>query len=170
VAVRAATGFAGTVVRLPMVYGPGDRQRRFGVKVWRLKDGLPDPADGARAAWRTSYAHVTDVGEGIALAARHPKAAGRTYNIARPDAPTDGEWVGKLAAILGLPVPQHAADQPLSADGESGRFDPRFHLVLDSTRIRSELGFREVVEEDDGLRATIEDELARGRPPGLEAG
>ena len=53
---------------------------------------------------------------------------------------------------------------------EGGGFDPRFHLVLDSTRIRSELGFREVVDEDDGLRATIADEIARGRPPGQVAG
>jgi nucleoside-diphosphate-sugar epimerase len=167
-AVRGASGFAGTVVRLPMVYGPGDWQRRFAARIWRLKEGLPDPADQARAAWRTSYGYVTDVGEGIALAARHPKAAGRTYNIARPEAPTDGEWVGKLAALLGVPAQAPRADPPPAEEG--GRFDPRFHLVLDSSRIRSELGYREVVEEDEGLRATIADEIARGRPPGLESG
>lgn len=169
-AVRGASGFAGTIVRPPMVYGPGDRQRRFGAKVWRLRDGTADPTDAARAAWRTSYAHVTDVGEGIALAARHPHAAGRTYNIARQEAPSDGEWVDRLAALLGVPVPPSRGDEPIAIGEAAGRFDPRFHLVLDSARIRAELGFREVVEEDEGLRATIADEVARGRPPGIEAG
>lgn len=169
-AVMGSTGFAGTVVRLPMVYGPGDWQRRFAGKVWRLKDGLAEAADPALAAWRTSLAFVTDVGEGIALAARHPKAAGRTYNIARENAPTDAERTAKLAALMGVSAPAAKARSADEPPDDSGRFDPRFHLVLDSTRIRAELGFREVVDEDEGLRATIADEIARGRPPGSDAG
>ena len=72
-AALAAEGLEACVVRLPMVFGPRDRQRRF---AWAIAPMLAGEAvievDAGWAAWRTSYGFVDDVAQGLALAAAHP--------------------------------------------------------------------------------------------------
>ena len=77
----------GTVLRLPMVYGPGDPLHRFFPLLKRIDDGRPAIlfADDF-AQWRGSKGYVENVGAAIALAAVSEKAAGRIYNVAEPDA------------------------------------------------------------------------------------
>ena len=88
---RAVLGDAqlpGTVLRLPMVYGPGDPLHRFFPLLKRIDDGRPAIlfADDF-AVWRGSKGYVENVGAAIALAAVSEKAAGRIYNVANRRCP-----------------------------------------------------------------------------------
>ncbi len=140
-----------TVLRLPMVYGPGDEQHRLAPYLRRMADGRPAILlNEGMAHWRCLRGYVEDVAVAVALAVQHP-AAGRVYNVAEPNAFTEAEWVAKIAAVVGwngrvIAVPE--AKMPIG-------FNTRQDLVVDTTRIRTELGFQEIVAADDALRATI---------------
>jgi nucleoside-diphosphate-sugar epimerase len=151
--VRNESELPATVLRLPMVYGPGDYQHRISGYLRRMLDGRPAILlDEGMARWRCLRGYVEDVAEAIALAAASTIAAGRVYNVAEPFAYTETEWVGKIAAVVGwkgniLAVPKGKLSKIGNTDQD---------LVVDSSRIRSELGFKEVVNPDEALRETIE--------------
>ena len=154
----------GTVVRLPMVYGPGDPLHRFFPLLKRIDDGRKAILFAHDfAEWRGSKGYVENVGAAIALAAVSEKAAGRIYNVAESDVPTEREWAervaratgwqGRIAVLSREKTPKH-----LILPGNT-----RQHWVASSQRIREELGFREPVGPEEALRRTIEWE--RTHPP-----
>lgn len=151
----------GTILRLPMVYGSGDNQHRFGSYVRRIDDGRPAILMGEReAAWRSCWGYVENVAEAIALACSDDRATGQTYNVAEKESPSLGEWVRAIADATGwtgrvMTVP----DDRLPGAGEH-QYRWEQDLMLDSTRIRQELGYGEVVDRVEGLRRTIDWERA----------
>ncbi|MCI0339860.1 MAG: NAD-dependent epimerase/dehydratase family protein [Planctomycetales bacterium] len=168
-AVLGARELPGTVLRLPMVYGPGDPQHRFGPVVRRILDGRPAfllDEDGAR--WRCSRASVADVAAAIVLAACDGRPGSRLYNVAEPDAPTVAEWAALAAEARGwtgriLTLPD-ARCPPACRVGVRGDRP----VVLDSRRIREELGYREAVPRREAVRAAVTWEAenpAPGPPP-----
>ena len=163
-AVLGDARLSGTVLRLPMVYGPGDPLHRFFPLVKRMDDGRPAIlfADDF-AGWRGSKGYVENVGAAIARAAVSEKAAGRVYNVAANDAPTEREWAERVAAATGwrgrlVTLPRERTPAHLLLPGNT-----RQHWVASSRRIREELGYREPIEPDEALQRTIEWE--RAHPP-----
>jgi len=157
----------GSVVRLPMVYGPGDPLHRFFPLLKRIDDGRKVIlfADVV-AEWRGCKGYVENVGAAIALAAVSEKAAGRIYNVAEPDVPTEREWAERVARDTGWPgrivvLPREKTAKHLILPGNT-----RQHWVASSQRIREELGFREPVGPEEALRRTIEWE--RTHPPPID--
>lgn len=163
---EAAAGdgrFATTVIRAPMIFGPGDKQHRFGWAIEAVQKGGVVELDQRAARWPNSYGYVEDVGEAIALAATSPVAAGRTYNVGQTFVRTPIEWLLSFAVVLNTPIEVlevPPARRGLQAD-RADASDLRYPLTLDTTRIRHELGFREIVPEREALLATIADETAR---------
>lgn len=158
----ARPGLDWTILRLPMVFGPGDHQRRFG---WLIRPlaacaehiALPQPW----AQWRTSYGYVEDVAAGIALAATHEAASRRVFNLGMAETPTHEDWVARFAAVMawrGRIKLDSDATSPLAMQIKA--LDLSFPLLLSTRRIRSELGFAEVVDERTALVRTIEHELS----------
>lgn len=145
-----------TVLRLPMVYGPGDPLRRLRPIVKRIADGrraIVLPA--SVAAWRGSRGHVEDVAHAIALAVTRDAAAARTYNVAERDAPSELDWARYVAAQMQwdgelVVLPDEQAPAHLRLPGNAAQ-----HWVVDATRIRAELGYTEAIDRDEALRRTI---------------
>jgi nucleoside-diphosphate-sugar epimerase len=157
----------GTVLRLPMVYGPGDPLHRFFPLLKRIEDARPALlfADDF-AEWRGSKGYVENVAAAVALAVVSEKAAGRIYNVAEPDAPTEREWAERVAKATGwggriVVLPRERTPKHLILHGNT-----RQHWVASSTRIREELRYREPVALDEALRKTIEWE--RTHPPTID--
>jgi nucleoside-diphosphate-sugar epimerase len=155
----------GTVLRLPMVYGPGDRLRRFHPVLQRIDDGRRRILlEEGWAAWRAPRGYVDNVAAAIALAAVSEQASGRIYNVAERPAFSELEWAGRIAAATGWDgeletLPKERMPPHLVQPGNSAQ-----HWEADSSRIRRELGWSEAVPLDEAIRRTIEWE--RANPPG----
>ena len=153
-----------SILRLPMVYGPGDRLHRFFPLLKRIADGrpyvlLPDNL----AAWRGPRGYVENVVHAIALTATSERAVGRTYNICDEPSVSELEWQREIAQQtnwLGKVVvlPKERTPEHLLQAGNAGQ-----HFVASSARIRAELGYRDVVQLDEAIRRTIAWELQK--PP-----
>jgi nucleoside-diphosphate-sugar epimerase len=146
----------GTVLRLPMIYGPGDPLHRLYPYLKRIDDGRPAILiqDDA-AAWRGPRGYVENVAAGIALAATSPQASGRIYNLAETEAFSEQEWaqaIGRSVSWKGavFALPRDAMPAHLRVPYNSAQ-----HWTMSSARIREELGYREPVSLDDALKRTI---------------
>ncbi len=160
-ALVARPGLGGVVLRLPMVFGPGDRQRRFRWIVRPMLAGEPRlTADPAWLRWRTTYGYVEDVAQGLATAATHPAAAGRIFNIGRGDVGDHRDWIDRFAAALDwqgqVAEARAGPDSPLAA------LDLSYPLIIDTRAFREACGWREPTDFEDVLLRTADDERRRG--------
>jgi nucleoside-diphosphate-sugar epimerase len=154
----------GTVLRLPMIYGPGDPRRRFFPTLKRMDDQRPVIVlPRSLAAWRSPRGYVENVAAAIALAAESQRAAGRVYNVAEAESFSELEWARMLADATGwggefVIVDDDEAPASVRIAGNFAQ-----HLVPDTRRIRSELGYREPIAREEAIRRTIAWE--REHPP-----
>jgi nucleoside-diphosphate-sugar epimerase len=121
----------GVILRLPKVYGPGGNADL--ATVYRFRH---------HPSWRWTHGYVENVAAAIVLAAFHPRANRRIYNVGEEYTPTVAERLARL------PESEIAAD--LSID-----FDFAQDVAYDTGRIRDELGYREPVSYEEGLRRTF---------------
>lgn len=152
---RTLAGPRTTVLRMPAVYGANDEQRRFYDWIDAMHRGDETIAiDEAIAEWRWTRGYVANCAAAIVHAALDERAAGRTYNVGEPDAPTDEQWLRLLGRI------HNWSGRIERRAGVAPPLDFRFHLHTDTRRIRDELGWREHVTRAEGLAA-----LSRSRIP-----
>jgi nucleoside-diphosphate-sugar epimerase len=154
-----------TVLRLPMIYGPGDHLRRFHPILKRIDDGRRVILfEEGIARWRSPRGYVENVAAAIALTAVSERAAGRIYNIAETPAFSELGWASKIAAATEwdgdfVTLPKARMPAHLLQPGNSAQ-----HWEADSSRIRQELGYQESVPLEEAIRRTIAWE--RANPPG----
>lgn len=166
-AVMEGEGPIATILRLPMVYGPGDPQHRILPYLKRMDDGRAAILlEECQATWRWTRGFADNVAAAITLAATDEGAAGRIYNVGESDALTERDWVREIARVAGwegevVAVP--AASWPASRRASVDWTQP---LVADTGRIRRELGHRDPVARSEGLAATVGWE--RESPPLLD--
>jgi nucleoside-diphosphate-sugar epimerase len=159
-AVLSDPDLPGTVLRLPAVYGPGDRRRhRVGGYLQRMtsSSGTLD-LDMALSSWRWTRGFVEDVADAIAMAAVDPRAAGRIYNVGEENPPTEGEWVRAIARAAGYGgeiIERTRQELPRDVARELDERDLAQDLVLDTARIRTELGWCPRVPLDESLAASV---------------
>ncbi len=91
--LRAPAGLSWSIVRPPIVYGPGERDL---LQMFRLSRGLVIPVVGFAERWY-SIVHADDLCRGILAVAGSPAAAGRTYYLANA-VPVSG--VGLARAVV----------------------------------------------------------------------
>jgi nucleoside-diphosphate-sugar epimerase len=146
----------GTVLRLPMVYGPGDSQHRLFGYLKRMDYGRPTILLGeGLSRWRWTRGYVENVAAAVALAVSDERAAGRVYNVGETEALTELEWVRHVGEASGwqgevLAVPEDRLPGHLRMGLNTDQ-----HLVTDTRRIREELGFEEPVSRKEALKRTV---------------
>jgi len=163
-AILSDRDFPGTVLRLPMVYGPGDPLHRFYPILKRIDHRRPVILfDEQVARWRSPRGFVENVAAAIALAATSERAAGRVYNVAETDSLSELEWAQQIARVASwdgefVVLPSDCAPAHLRQPGNLEQ-----DWVVETARIREELGYREPIARDEAIRRTIEWE--RAHPP-----
>lgn len=156
-------GFEGTVLRLPMVYGPDDRQHRFRDMVKHMADARPAILfPDFTANWTSTYGYVDNVAAAIAAAATHDAARGEIFNVGDVnDLPQKGwaaaigkqmNWPGEIISARRVDLPEKRA-----ATAAGGNF--RQDLRLDTGKIKNLLGFVAPVDFDTALQRMIAYEL-----------
>jgi nucleoside-diphosphate-sugar epimerase len=165
-AIMGSPSLPGTVLRLPAVYGPGDPYRRLRPFIKRMDDRRPAILlESAQARWRWTHGYVENVAHAIALAVNQERAAGQVYNVGETETPSVAERVSQVGEVMGW----HGSVVSLAMDQLPAHlrapYQPQQDLVLDSGRLREELGYDEVVSPTDGLRRTVAWE--RANPPKL---
>jgi nucleoside-diphosphate-sugar epimerase len=151
-AAMAWRGGATTILRLPMVYGPNDRQRRVAKYVEKFRVGAGSlRINAAEAAWRCTRGYVEDVAAAITLAALSEAAVGEIFNVGEPEALPEAAWARAIARVAGWEgdiVLDPAAVVERQANWS-------INLMVDTNRIRTVLGFSEPYGLELGLRRTV---------------
>jgi nucleoside-diphosphate-sugar epimerase len=156
----------GTVLRLPMVYGPGDPLHRFYPIVKRIVDGRrPIIFHETIAAWRSPRGYVENVAAAIAPAATDDRAAGRIYNVCEEHSFSELEWARKITAEMRwdgefVVLPVERTLRHLLQPGNAAQ-----HWSASSARLRREMAYEEPVAIEEAVRRTIR--WQRENPPAV---
>ena len=156
-----------TILRLPAVHGEGDHVHRLFSFIKRMDDRRPFILlSEAAAKWQWARGYVEDMAHAIVLAVTDERAAGRIYNVAYEKTFNGAEWTKEIARIVGwrgevVVLPNDQLPRHLQSD----KHDLTQQFAVDSSRIRKEVGYEEVVEFDEAMRRTIDWE--RKNPPAI---
>ena len=163
-AVMSDPNLPSTVLRLPAVYGPGDKQRRLFPYLKRMDDGRPAILlERPLVNWRWTRGYVENVAAAICAVVGDKNSAGRIYNVGDIRGLTEFEWISSIAAEAGWKgqiVVAEPADLP---EQMRSKLSWQHHLETDTSLIRNLTGFSEPVSFGEGLRKTIQWE--RLNPP-----
>jgi nucleoside-diphosphate-sugar epimerase len=159
--VLDASELQAVVLRLPAVYGPGDKQHRVGTYLRRIKEGHPLLMTKGQSKWRWTRGYVENIGVAIALAGVEDCADGRIYNIGEEAALTEKEWVEEIGRAAGWSGDVlHVSEEDLPVHVRQP-FDYRYELVTDTARFRKELPYGEPISREEAIRRTVEWERAQ---------
>jgi nucleoside-diphosphate-sugar epimerase len=152
-----------TILRLPMVYGPDDPQKRVDAYLRRLEANAGMlRINAVEAAWRCTRGYVEDVAWAIQLAALDERAADEIFNVGEAEVLTELEWIREIAMTAswsGQVVSDPATPPSLPVEWGTP-------LIVDTRRIRQVLGYQEPIGRQEGLRRTLADATRRASPGG----
>jgi nucleoside-diphosphate-sugar epimerase len=152
------------VLRLPFVYGPGDKKHRLSPYLRRMDDHRPAILiDRGQLNWRWTRGFVENVGAAISWAVGDKGSARRIYNVGETKGLTEKEWIGTIAQEVGWTGKVLALDKAQLPAQMRSDLAWQHHLATDTSLIRREIGFSEPVSFREGLARTIAWE--RTNPP-----
>lgn len=157
-----------THLRYPNLYGPRQLAPREWSVIRRILDGrntIPVMDGGLTLE---SRAYVENAAQAVLRITDQPdRSAGQIYHVADAVTPTDGERALAIAQAMdaeiklvnypreaGRPAYFWGGGRNLEYMGLDGP-PPTHHKLLDSSRIRSELGFTDLVGFDEAIRRTV---------------
>ncbi|WP_308796357.1 NAD-dependent epimerase/dehydratase family protein [Agromyces silvae] len=129
-----------TVLRLPMVYGPGDPQCREGFVLRRILAGRRAiPVGAGNLLW--SRAHVEDVAAAVVAALGQPAARGTTINLAEPTTVSIRQWMQQIASAAEAQIDLvRVAEDALPPDLMLTKAHPQ-HVLVDTRLAEARLSW-----------------------------
>lgn len=154
--IRSYPDIHSTILRLPMIYGPGDYSRIYPY-LKRMDDNRPILLDENKANWRFCRGYVEDIANAIVLSALDTRPGNRIYNVGEKDAYSELEWIQQIGQIAGwknkiIKLPQD--ELPLHL--KESALDWKQDLTINTQRIRDELNYRELYSHKDSMRMTVD--------------
>ena len=146
-----------TVLRLPMVFGPVDRQDRFR---WAIRPMLADAKrldlPPAWLDWTSTYGFVDNIGAAIAATAGRPAAYRQTFNVTDTDPVPHRVWLERFRDHSGWRGDVvEAADAPFPGGDGVAALDLGVPLAMTGHKLRDVLGFEAPVSLQRALEQTI---------------
>lgn len=154
-----------TVLRLPMVYGEHDGQRREWFLLKRVKAGRKRIPVGS-GSWLATKGYVGDVARGIRLALESDAARGEILNLGESRTYPMGQWAQMILDAAGsdaelVSVPDDKLPEDLGITATIAQ-----HLLVDSGKARRLLGWTDT-DPRETLRRSVAWHLAN--PPDGDA-
>lgn len=161
--------FTASLVRYPYVYGPRQLIPREWSIIKRLLDdrrvfALPD---GGLAL--NTHAYGANLAHAVLLAADQPdRSAGMAFNCGDEEQFTLRQWVGLIAAQLGVEVEVVSVpDVPGHPATAIANHQLAHHRLMDLRSIRDRLGYHDQVPSRDAISATVQHYLDEPPDPQL---
>jgi nucleoside-diphosphate-sugar epimerase len=132
------------ILRLGMVFGKNDPYRRFQSIIDKMQNSHEITLPANVSTWKTCYSGVGNIAHGIVLAAEKGKS-GEVYNLADKETFTELEWYHKITKPLNWNGKIRVTQE------ESSDYNHKQHLVMDTSKIRHELGFDEIYTAEKHL-------------------
>lgn len=150
-----------TVLRLPMVYGPHDAQRREEFILARVRAGRPRIPIGP-GSWLGTRGFVHDVARGIRGAVESPDTQGEIFNLGESRTYPIGQWAQMILDAAGssaelVRVPSAKLPPDLAITGTIPQ-----HLLVASSKAQEMLGWRDT-DHREALATSVAWHLAN--PP-----
>jgi nucleoside-diphosphate-sugar epimerase len=157
-----------TMFRYPHVYGPRQLVPREWCIVRRILDGRRQLILGDGGLTLHTFGYAENLAHAVMLAVDRPDAAaGQSYNCGdeqvwslRQVAETIARIMGASLEIVSVPGELALPGRPLLAHERTD------HRVMDLSKIRRELDYRDRVAPSEGLRRTVDWLLANRPEPG----
>lgn len=152
-AVREEFGVGWTILRPPLVYGPGNRAN-FDRLVRLVRSGLPLPLAGVRN--RRSFLHVGNLADAVLTCLGSPGAGGRTYLLSDGADVSTPELIRRIARVQGrqarmFALPPGVLRSMTRLPGGRALGKLMSSLFVDSAPIRQETGWVPRFTLDEGL-------------------
>ena len=146
-----------TVLRLPMVFGPADRQHRFR---WAIGPMLADAESldlpPRWLDWTSTYGFVDNVAAAIAATAGHSAAYRQTFNVNDTEPVPHRVWLDRFRDYSGwLGRVCETTDAPLPGGDGVAALDLGAPLAMDGQKLRNALKFEAPVSLRRALEETI---------------
>jgi len=160
---HARGDFEVTLLRWPALYGPRDTTPREWYYVKQALDRrkrIP-VANGGLSLFSRGY--LANMARTVVLALESDIAAGQVYNAADAHALTPRQIIAMVGQIMGheweiIPIPRQlmpafpkSQGRPFSPDP----YDIEPHLLMDLTKIKAELGYRDLVPLRTAMERTV---------------
>ena len=151
-----------TILRLPMVYGPGDRQRRFS---WAIKPMLDNEdklvIPRAWANWQSTYGYIENVGAAIAASIESNRACNEIFNVAESSPVSHLEWAKRFAEVINWQGEIEISDDPNNPfHRRLSGLDLGVPFLIDGSKLRNKLGFADIIDSTTALERTVVSEQA----------
>jgi len=145
------------IIRAPLVYGPGN-PGNFLKLLKLVSKRLPLPLASVRN--RRSLLYLENLVDAIITCINRPEAVGKIYLVSDGDDVSTPELIRRIANDLGIPLKLfsfpvsllHLAGKLLGKSAELEKLIGS--LIIDSTKIRTELGWKPPFGLDEGLKET----------------
>jgi len=151
--------FEATIVRLPWIYGPRDVLAREWSVVRRVLDRRPwilVADDGlaihARCAARNAAALV------LLAIERGAVASGQVYHCADERQQSVRQWVESIVECMDASLELRSLPGEIPSPGRQltvGGAGISPHSILETTKVRTELGYRDAISAEDALRECV---------------
>ena len=152
--------YSATHFRYPTVYGPRNVSPQEWSIIRRIRDGRKRIIVPGGGTSLVSRGYAENVAHGVLLAVDHPEvSAGQIYNIADESLTlTNREWIRLVAQVMNhefefVEIPFDMLP-PAFGDAPPPTLFP-YHQVMDLTKIKQQLGYRDVALVEKGLETTV---------------
>jgi len=142
----------GTAIRLPMIYGEHDPQRREEPILRRLRAGRRELPIGP-ANWLWTKGYVGELARGVRLALESDRARGEVFNLGEAKTGTMRSWIEAVVTAAGGDIQMVAVDERRLPPDLGLTAAVRQHLVVDSSKARALLGWTHADPAEGILRS-----------------
>lgn len=157
--------FSTTILRYPTIYGPRNPHPWEWSVIRRILDRRPwiVVIDGGRSVY--SRCAAANAAHGMLLAVDQPEVSeGKAYNVADDRLLSQRQWIELIAMLMNADIAVRSL--PATVMGPGHALMPYSHLltahcIIDSTLIRTDLGYSPVVTTEIAMGELIEDFVGR---------